>query len=544
MSKEVKEKREDKKTGRITNYMGGNSFEWNPLDTLRMVTASSIFGEPQYYRDGEWKEKGIRDGIFEVNAVFKDYVLDCFDKFKGLKTSGVMEQVIDDALDYDYDGVLSWAVTLRKDYYMRLNPQIIMVRAALHEKRIEWAKSNPGKFNEINMKVMSRADDVISQVTYYLFKNGSKAKVPNILKRSWAKKVSSLWDWEVHKYKNSGIGMIDVVRICHATSNIIDELMTTGDVKIEESRQTWEVLRSGGKTWTDILNTTNVPHMALLRNLRGIFSENSTDIELADSVVEKLKSGVKTGKQFPFRYMSALNAVNACDAIFADVKTILSDGLEDCMDIACENLPKLVGNNAFLSDNSGSAWGTLTSEYGSVKVANIDNLSATIGAYNSDHGTVVKFGDEAKYFPISKRRGILSQAHEIDNTKPVGQSTENGVWLFFDKAIKEEIHYDNIFIYSDMQAGHGGLYGINPDNYSDYKVKNRYIDVPKLIKAYREKVNPKVNVFCIQTAGYNNVLVPENGYRTSLLYGWTGKELLYAKYINDFWDEKDSSNNQ
>ena len=36
----------------VQNFMGGTSYEINPLDTLRIVAASSIFGEPQYYRDG------------------------------------------------------------------------------------------------------------------------------------------------------------------------------------------------------------------------------------------------------------------------------------------------------------------------------------------------------------------------------------------------------------------------------------------------------------------------------------------------------------
>ena len=32
----------------VTNFMGGTSYMYNPLDTLKMVSASSIFGEPQY----------------------------------------------------------------------------------------------------------------------------------------------------------------------------------------------------------------------------------------------------------------------------------------------------------------------------------------------------------------------------------------------------------------------------------------------------------------------------------------------------------------
>ena len=98
-----------------------------------------------------------------------------------------------------------------------------------------------------------------------------------------------------------------------------------------------------------------------------------------------------------------------------------------------------------------------------------------------------------------------------------------------------------------MQAGHGGLYGTDSacKKYAKlgYACRGCYIDVAKLIRTYRNNVNPKVNVYCIQTAGYNNVLVPENGYRTNILYGWTGKELVYADMMNKFWDEIDNRKN-
>ena len=50
----------NKKTqNQVTNFMGGISYTLNPLDTLKLVTASSIFGEPAYYRDGEFAHKGL-----------------------------------------------------------------------------------------------------------------------------------------------------------------------------------------------------------------------------------------------------------------------------------------------------------------------------------------------------------------------------------------------------------------------------------------------------------------------------------------------------
>ena len=45
----------------VENFMGGNSYKLNPLQTLKIVAASSIFGEPQYYRDGVTASKTIKN---------------------------------------------------------------------------------------------------------------------------------------------------------------------------------------------------------------------------------------------------------------------------------------------------------------------------------------------------------------------------------------------------------------------------------------------------------------------------------------------------
>ncbi len=540
MSKNSKDVRKEVATKAVTNYMGGTSYEVNPLDTLKMVSASSIFGEPQYYRRGEFAEKTC-DGFFAVDRLFKAYSVLDTSKFHNKKTSEVMEMVIDDALDYDFGGTLEWARELRQTYNMRLNPQIIMVRAAMHPGRVEYNEKNPGVFSAINSEVMSRADEPASQLTYYLFRNGSKNNVPNILKRSWAKKIESLKPYNMNKYKNSTVGMIDVIRVSHAKGKLVNELMRTGAIEVPEESQTWETMRSAGKSWTEILGTIKLGHMALLRNLRNIFKEID-DTEKCKEILDELRAGVINGKQFPFRYWNAMKQIEGCGDVHCRPQILAA--LEDCMDISCENMPKLKGKTMCLSDNSGSAWGSFNSEYGSVTVAEIDNLSAIITAKNSDEGYVGKFGDKLQVIPVSQRAGVLSTQKDVcsDVRGPVGGSTENGIWLFFKNAIEKSEHWDNIFIYSDQQAGHGGLYGTVPSQCEYRKegfcVKGSYVDVAKLIEEYRRKVNPNVNVFSVQTAGYNNVVVPEYGYRTNLMYGWTGKELLFADTMIKFWDEK------
>ena len=545
MVKEVKEVRNDFKVKRVTNFMGGNSFEINAIDTMKMITASSIFGEPQYYRAGEFADAKIKDGVYAFSSLLNDYAVLDNSRYAGMKTSEVMETVINDALSENFGAVLDWAVELRKTYNMRLNPQIIMVLAANHPNRVAFNEKNPGKFAAVQKLVMSRADEPASQLTYQLYKYGSKNNLPNILKRTWKAKLESLSRYQIAKYKNTGLGMIDTVRISHAHSEILDELMQNGTVAVDETEKTWENLKSEGKTWTEILDTIKLGHMALLRNLRNIFSEIN-DADKAKKILDDLKAGVLEGKQFPFRYYTAYKMIEKAEI---NHKPLVLDALEECMDISLENMPKLKGKTITLTDNSGSAWGTLNSEYGTTKVAEIDNVSAVITAMLSDEGYVGVFGDRLEIVPIKKRDGILSQVNKIcEIGHGIGGATENGIWLFFDQAIESKEHWDNIFVYSDMQAGHGGLYGRNPDSYGrkgygcgsgDY-----YVDVAKLLHAYRTKVYKNVNMFSVQTAGYTNVLIPEYTYRANYMYGWTGKEVLFADTMIKFWDQKETSNKQ
>ena len=527
----------------IKNFMGGDSYVINPLDTLKMITASSIFGEPSYYRGLRSREPYVVDQLVKEFSVIPEH-------YEGKTTEDIMEAAIDKALDYDFNATLDWAVTLRHDYYMRLNPQVIMVRAAVHPKRKEFTSAHPGKFDEINQKVMSRADEPMTQMAYYMCNNGGKKNdIPSILKRSWDKKLSNLGRYQVAKYKNHEIGMINAVRLCHAHSDVIDELMQTGTVEVKDGDKTWENLRSVGKSWKEIFETVDMGHMAMLRNIRGVFTEVN-DIEFCKKYMQKIKDTVIGSKQFSFRYYSALNAV---ESSVCNHQPIIIDALEECMDIALANYPKLKGKTMCLSDNSGSAWGAFNSEYGTVTVANIDNLSSVITAACSDEGYVGKFGDKLITKPISKRTGILNQTEEISGNRgiDVGGSTEGGIWEFFYNAIKNKEHWDNIFIYSDQQAGHGGLYGTDNQKVQYRKMgfgcngawsDKGMINVFKLIQEYRKKVNPKVNVFSVQTAGYNNVCVPEMAYRTSILYGWTGREAVYGKAMIDIWDEIDNRN--
>jgi len=515
----------------VENFMGGTSYEINPLDTLRIVAASSIFGEPQYYRDGLKAPSNL--STLSKYSIFTSL-------YESTSTSvEIFENAIESALSYDFKGTLDLALELRTKFFMRLNPAVIFIKASQHPSRVEFNEANPGYMKGIGKSISLRPDDLTNQFEYYMYKNGGKKGLSSLVKRTWAERLGEFTRYQLNKYK--GKRLIDLVRISHASGEDINELMSTGTLKVKESEKTWESLRSEGKTWKEITDTIAIPHMALLRNLRGIFSEIQ-DAPVAARILTQLKSGVENGKQFPFRYWSAFNAIQNAEVYH---KQLLLDTLEECLDISVANMPKLKGKTVCLSDNSGSAWGSFNSEYGTVTVAEIANLSSLTTALQSDEGIVGVFGDELSLKGVSKRNGILTQLEETSKRgRAQGGGTENGIWIFWDDAIKNKIHYDNVFIYSDMQAGHGGLYGhastVGNSPYGHSGKGDVHVDVLSMVQEYRRTVNPKVNVFSVQVAGYNNSVLPENLYRGAILAGWTGKEPIFANAIIEAWDSIES----
>lgn len=58
-----------------------------------------------------------------------------------------------------------------------------------------------------------------------------------------------------------------------------------------------------------------------------------------------------------------------------------------------------------------------------------------------------------------------------------------------------------------------------------------------MLNDYREGINQKMSCFMIQTAGYNDSVVPESVYRGAIMAGWTGNEVVYADELLKLWDE-------
>lgn len=420
--------------------------------------------------------------------------------------------------------------------------------------------------------------------------------------------------------KMSLANLVDLVRLTHPKSTpVIDELVKNGKVSVSDDAQTWEKLRSANKTWFEITEQIRMPHMALLRNLRNIATEfenvisGGEDVEEVSEeglpseddpqtptvvrspaprspadplVVEKyyqrandlaklLVSGVKNGKQFPFRYYSAYKMLTphesndesnswgeppddisvedqSTEEDYAKPNTITGvfvNALENCLLESLDTIPAMKGRVDCLTDNSGSSRTGMVSEYGTTNIYEIANLSSILTAYRStEGGSVWIFGDRLKEYPVSHDKPIMKQLTEINRIgNRIGQCTETGVWLFWDMAIRTNKKLDTVFIYSDMQAGHGGLYA-SDDQHQQLNAcgakltRTGHIDVLCLVKEYRQSIYSKVNVFSVQVAGYDNSIMPDILYRGAVLSGWTGKEAKLAYEMNKVWDEAEFNN--
>lgn len=523
-----------------TNFMGGVSFDVNdPIVRLRMMAASSFFGEPRYYSATEG-ESNVDRGVRAVRAQTTQEKREqsYLDTLLGPSVSPAtgqadhqrMEVAIDDALSVDPEATLRLAVELRQEHHIRVTPQVILVRAAHHPK-----VKGTGWVRQYAPQIIQRADEPATQLAYHLATHGEKAPIPNALKKAWRDYLITVSAGTLAKYRleDHAVKTVDVVNLCRPRATEAINSLVNGTLR--QKNNTWESLISAkGNTkeaWVEACEKfllRPAGHMALLRNLRNLDRHGL----ITPSVMDALVAGAKEGKQLPFRYVSAYHSVKNSK----NANAVLLDGLEAALWASIDAQPKLKGRVMSLSDNSGSAWEATTSELGSMPVATIGNLAAVLTGLCADEGHVGVFGDTLKTVALRRTRSVFDQLDAVTQQgEGVGQGTENGVWLFFKNAIAKKEHWDHLFVYSDMQAGHGGLYGVDPAAYKEHQwpINPRYIDVPKLIQTYREQVNPNVMVYLVQTAGYSDTLVPEAHGRTVILGGWGPGLLRYAQALGE-----------
>ncbi|MCA9695687.1 MAG: TROVE domain-containing protein [Myxococcales bacterium] len=512
------------------NWMGGRSFAISdPLLRLRLAAASCFFGEPMYYHrdaaDTRPRRRRSASALSDAALAHLRETLGAVDPqdWRGLAPAALLERAIDEALAHSVEQTLIEAVRLRKEALIRTTPQVILVRAANHPNA-----RGTGLVRRYAPEILARADEPAVCLAYQLSRYGKP--IPNALKRALRDALERYDDYQLAKYRMGARAetTVDVMNLVHPRGPAIDKL-AKGALSL--TGKTWEAIVSAPgderARWQEALAVMG--HMALLRNLRNLLAAGVAPA----AFTKRLVKGAATGKQLPFRYYSAYQAVGPT------APGSVRDAIEQSLMASITNLPRFPGRVMSLCDNSGSAQSTTTSAMGTMKVSTIANLTGVLAAMRADDGYLGVFGDKLTVSSIRANASVFDQLGEAERAaQSIGMATENGIWLFWDQAIRARERWDTVFVFSDMQAGHGGLYGTNSRNYREYTWQGgSNIDVARLIAAYRAKVNPEVRVFLVQVAGYQDTIVPEHYYKTYVLGGWGPGLLGYAAEVAAIEDQ-------
>lgn len=210
----------DREKGEQLNWMGGISYDpSNPLTRFTMAAASCFFGEPSYYQ-GQPSDRRTPSGGSRGHRILTGAerarlrsVLNAVDpqEWRSLEPKELMERAIDEALDFDAEATLAFAVELRQRLHVRTTPQVIMVRAACHPK-----VKGTGLVTKYARQIMNRLDEVPNQLAYFL--SLKAGRMPKSLERNWRRRIEAASQYEMAKYRmdRRAVKLTDVISMVHA----------------------------------------------------------------------------------------------------------------------------------------------------------------------------------------------------------------------------------------------------------------------------------------------------------------------------------------
>ena len=190
--------KEQLKEGHL-NHMAGVSYDIkNPIVQLRVVASSCFFGEPMYYHEDNTENEKLRNKTANYDENQGNYLDKTLGKglempsYRNYSPAKLIETAIDEALNFDAEATLKEAVRLRNEENIRTTPQVIMVRAANHEK-----VRGTGLISQYSSQIMKRTDEAAVQLAYQIQVFGKP--IPNALKKAWKKFLENRSEYEFGK---------------------------------------------------------------------------------------------------------------------------------------------------------------------------------------------------------------------------------------------------------------------------------------------------------------------------------------------------------
>jgi len=477
------------------NRAGGVAFEIrDPALKLITMTGGAFFAEPRFYnadtciptRGQGGKLEGLQERLKLVDEKLKDFA-SCEELNDTARE--VIATAVDVAKGESAEDLLAIANWLRNDMYIRLTPQVLLVLAS----RMDGTKSLVRKYAPV---IVKRPDEVKTCLLIHRFLFGYKS-LANGLNLGLGDALAAFGERGLMKYDSSNfptwkdvLGWIkrkrgwplkDEVAKYFVTGDVVDgrktpiiyarKKLAKRDVFDAEAKElakrsmvNWEVLRSQFKSdakevWEFLIDERLLGYMAMLRNLRNVLQAGVSDehVQKVSNFISS-KQAVQRSKQLPFRFLSALKALEVPDVDMA-ARNELAAAVELASNYACENI-HLPGVTAIFADNSGSMSSTKLSDRSTVSCADAANVLCGIVAKAAEKPYVFAFGTDIAEVGFTKNSTVLGIAGKVQGADTHGHNTNA---YKIPRLLKSKgLTPDRVIILSDMQcwddasyAGHG-----------------------------------------------------------------------------------------
>jgi 60 kDa SS-A/Ro ribonucleoprotein len=172
----------------------------------------------------------------------------------------------------------------------------------------------------------------------------------------------------------------------------------------------------GTKEWTEIAR--NAPWQMTRMNLNtfqrhGVFADEVMVKTIADRLRDR--EAVKRARAFPYQLLSAFKAAEANKGIPREI----TEALQDAMEIATENVPKIDGKVFVFPDISGSmqspATGYRKGSTSAVRCVDIAALFAAAILRKNPTAEVIPFESKAVEVKLNPRDSIMTNAEKLSN---------------------------------------------------------------------------------------------------------------------------------
>jgi hypothetical protein len=242
-----------------------------------------------------------------------------------------------------------------------------------------------------------------------------------------------------------------------------------------------------------------------LRNLNNMLKYGVTaDAEALGYITRTLADPkrVAESKQFPFRFMSALKAIEKSSD--GAGKAEIKQALETALELSFANMPEL-GNRVLIANDISGSMSSRPSPKSDMTMAEIAALFAAAAFKKAARGEIVSFDTEARPRDVHDGQSLAAIAQAVTGWGG-GTSLSAPLEYAFGGKGKQARRYDVAIFITDSES------------WVDHLTKGR--GALDLIREYKKRVNPELLVFFMQLMPYKHAVVPPNEPGCYYLYGW------------------------